>query len=548
MKCTVYETGKLKQYKFSVIFARYQNKWIVCKHRDRDTWETSGGHIEPGETPLDAAKRELYEETGAVDFTITPVCDYWACDEPHETENLGWSNGRVFLADVTRIGKLPDSEMERIEFFDEFPDNLTYPDITYTLLPHVMGKIETGKGTVKTGTEISLHKEAADKFFKGRIPRFEFGEGKLSAIGKAAKKYGRKAILTIDPFLDSGGAGKKIIRLLAEEGIDVVSFAEIEPNPSCFAADRAAQIARDSKADMVIAAGGGSAIDFGKAVSVIAVNPGSSWDYTERSDHKILRPETALPLIALPSTSGTGSEATPFAVLNNTSIREKSTIVSERIYAAEAIIDPELTYTMPRRLTASTGFDAFAHCLESFISLEATPFTRMAAREGMRIIAENLPRAAADGADREARAGMAWGSLLGGAAISCIGVVLPHSLGQPVGGFCGAPHGESVAACMVEVLKISYGSNIAAFAEISRIMDPSTESLPPGKRAAACPELVQKFLDDIGLKIRFSDFGLGRGDIDKVTAIAMTGYYFDIKNHPLAVTEADIKELYGRCL
>jgi alcohol dehydrogenase class IV len=143
---------------------------------------------------------------------------------------------------------------------------------------------------------------------------------------------------------------------------------------------------------------------------------------------------------------------------------------------------------------------------------------------------------------------MAWASALGGSAISGIGVVLPHSLGQPVGGFRGAPHGESVAACMVEVLQISYMSNPRIFADITDILDPSYASASLKKRAAACPELVQELLDAIELRVRFSDFGLTAGDIDKVTSIALTGYYFDIKCHPRAVNEGDIKALYSRCL
>jgi 8-oxo-dGTP diphosphatase len=141
MKCTVYTLGELKHYKYVVTFVRYKNKWVICKHKNRTTWETSGGHIEMNETPLEAAKRELYEETGAIDFDIIPVCDYGACDELHETDKIIWENGQVFLADVKEIGPLPESEMERIDFFNIFPQNLTYPDVTNELLPYIINAI-----------------------------------------------------------------------------------------------------------------------------------------------------------------------------------------------------------------------------------------------------------------------------------------------------------------------------------------------------------------------------------------------------------------------
>jgi len=140
MKCGVHKINELMTYKYVVIFARYKNKWILCKHKNRDTWETSGGHIELSETPIEAARRELYEETGATDFEIEAICDYQACDA--ETENIEWANGQVFLARINNLKEIPqNSEMECIDFFDEFPQNLTYPDITYTLLPHIITKI-----------------------------------------------------------------------------------------------------------------------------------------------------------------------------------------------------------------------------------------------------------------------------------------------------------------------------------------------------------------------------------------------------------------------
>lgn len=386
------------------------------------------------------------------------------------------------------------------------------------------------------------------KKFTGYMPLIEVGEGILGEIGAIAKEYGDKAILTIDPFLDQIGVSTKIETSLKDVGIQVVKCTEIEPNPSCFAIDRASAVAKAEECKMVIAVGGGSAIDFGKAVSVVAVNEGSSWDYTERADHEVRRPATTLPVIAIPTTSGTGSETTPFAVLNNTEIKEKSTIVNNAIFAKKAIIDSELMCSMPRRLTASTGFDAFAHCLESYISTAATPFSKMTAAEGMKIIVKHLPIAVEDGDNKESREQMAWASALGGLAISQIGVTLPHSLGQPVGGFKGAPHGESVAACMVEILRMSYKSNPSVFAEISDILDPENSVADVDKRAAQCPDLVQQFLDTIGLDVKFSDWGLTEADIDKVTHIALTGYYFDINCHPQKVTEEDIKALYLKCL
>ena len=138
MKCTVYGAGSLKDYKFAVTFARYEGKWLICKQKGRSSWETSGGHIEPGESPLEAAKRELYEETGALDFDIKVVCDFWSCYEPHETENINWANSQVFYASIRNIGDLPESEMECIDFVADFPtENLSYPEITGAVLPWV---------------------------------------------------------------------------------------------------------------------------------------------------------------------------------------------------------------------------------------------------------------------------------------------------------------------------------------------------------------------------------------------------------------------------
>lgn len=132
LRCLVYPLGTLKEYKYVVVCTRYEGKWLLSRHKKRDTWETQGGHIEQGETPLDAAQRELYEESGVSDAEIIPVCDYYGYDDK------GHSNGVVFLAKVHSLGTLPESEMERVQAFAQLPENLTYPSVTPVLMAEAL--------------------------------------------------------------------------------------------------------------------------------------------------------------------------------------------------------------------------------------------------------------------------------------------------------------------------------------------------------------------------------------------------------------------------
>jgi 8-oxo-dGTP diphosphatase len=129
MACRTFEVGILKTYKYVVVISKYEGKIVLSRHKDRTTWETQGGHIEVGETPLEAAKRELFEESGALEFQIEPLCDYWS-GNPDTNDG---ASGMVFLAEISKFGVIPESEMEEIQFFDRLPENITYPDITPVL-------------------------------------------------------------------------------------------------------------------------------------------------------------------------------------------------------------------------------------------------------------------------------------------------------------------------------------------------------------------------------------------------------------------------------
>ncbi|UCF92633.1 MAG: iron-containing alcohol dehydrogenase [Desulfobacterales bacterium] len=385
--------------------------------------------------------------------------------------------------------------------------------------------------------------------FKAFFPNIEFGVGKWRLAGDIIKDYGRKAMLTIDPYLDANGFSDEISSILGKASVDIIKYTDIVSNPNCFRVDEAAEIARKENCDVVVAVGGGSAMDFGKAVAVVARQPGKAWDYTERTDHEVKRPtDKTLPIVTIPTTAGTGSEATHYAVLNNPEIKEKSTIVSTWVIPKVGIVDPEMMYSMPTELTAHTGIDAFAHSVESYININAHAFSKLLALESIRLVAEYLPPVVANGNNKEAREKMAWASTLGGAAIAHIGPVLGHSLAQPVGGFKNAPHGGSIAACLVKVLEFSYVADLKKFAEIAEAIDPSVRDLPQRAKAEKCPELVARLFKDVNVNVRFRDFGLKEGDIDKVTHIATTGYGFDLVNHPRTVTDDDLKRLYRECL
>lgn len=128
LQCTIHPLGALGTYKYVVVCSRYEGKWLLSRHRNRDTWETQGGHIEQGETPMDAARRELYEESGVTDAQIIPVCDYYGFREDRH------ANGMVFLAVIHRLGTLPESEMQEIRLFEKLPEELTYPNVTPKLM------------------------------------------------------------------------------------------------------------------------------------------------------------------------------------------------------------------------------------------------------------------------------------------------------------------------------------------------------------------------------------------------------------------------------
>ena len=256
--------------------------------------------------------------------------------------------------------------------------------------------------------------------FQNFIPvRTEFGAGKLETIGEHVKAYGSKAlIVTTGPFFKESGLIERIVGYLKEAGVQSEVFMDVSPNPHSDEADKGAQIVKSTGCDVVIGLGGGSAIDAAKCIAVGAAQGEPIWPYWigEKDIY------AALPIIAVTTTSGTGSHITPYSVITNTKTNEKPGAGGDVMYPKVAIVDSELMATLPKKITAATGFDVLAHAIESFTSNDATPFSDLYAQEAIKLVGGYLKRAIDDGKDAEARDAMALADTYSGTAIA-IGVI-----------------------------------------------------------------------------------------------------------------------------
>ncbi|MDR2366644.1 MAG: iron-containing alcohol dehydrogenase [Deltaproteobacteria bacterium] len=301
-----------------------------------------------------------------------------------------------------------------------------------------------------------------------RIPStIHFGENVAVKVGEEAKRFGAKNPLIItDPFLESSGAIGPIIDSVKAAGLGHGVYSGVDKEPTMEHVDGCLKIQRDLRCDLLISVGGGSPIDVGKAVSFMATNEGVIQDYM--GIDKVAR--DALPLIAVPTTAGTGSEATATTIITDTVKDVKMLIISPRIIPKVALVDPLLTLGMPKGLTAATGLDALTHAIEAYVSRKAQPISDLFALSATKLISENLPVAWAEPGNVEARSKTLLGALQAGIAFSNSSVALVHGMSRPVGALFHVAHGVSNAALLGEVMDFSLPGDFARYAEVARAM------------------------------------------------------------------------------
>jgi alcohol dehydrogenase class IV len=281
--------------------------------------------------------------------------------------------------------------------------------------------------------------------------RIVFGPGVLATLPDQVGPLGRRALLVVGSrTLALEGAVARLGDALASKGVDPLVF-EVSGEPDVPTVERGARLARDERCDAVVGLGGGSALDAAKAVAALATNPEGALAYMEVVGRGAPLANPPLPVVAVPTTAGTGAEVTRNAVVLDRTHSYKASIRSAHLYPRVAVVDPELARSLPPHLTASTGLDALTQLLEAFVSVRATPLSDALAREGLRRAGRSLHRAWEVPDDLEARSDMAVASLLSGMALANAGLGAVHGLASPLGGRYPIPHGVACAALLPHV-------------------------------------------------------------------------------------------------
>ena len=372
-----------------------------------------------------------------------------------------------------------------------------------------------------------------------------FGEGMAREVAPAAAAMGRRALLV------TGVSRERAAPLAAQleaAGVACAPFT-VPGEPTVEMIRAGAAYARDESCALVIAMGGGSAIDAGKALAAMLANPGDPLDYLEVIGAGRPLERTSAPFIAIPTTAGTGSEVTRNAVLASPEHRVKASLRSAGMLPRLAVVDPELTLDLPRSITASTGLDALTQCIEPYVSVRANPMTDLFCVEGIRRAATTLPRVWENGRDREARGEMAWASLLGGMALANAGLGAAHGFAAPVGGMFAAPHGAICAALLPHVMEMNVqalrarapGSEpLRRYEEVARLLTgQSHAAAEDGVRwvAALCHKLEIPPL---------RAYGVTGSDIPDL--VAKAAHASSMKGNPIALTSEELRRIVSSSL
>ena len=371
------------------------------------------------------------------------------------------------------------------------------------------------------------------------------GIGAAEQAGEQAKRLdARTALVVTDIGIVKLGYADELVSRLRGVGIAASLFSDVTPDPTLQNVNDGLEQYRDEGCDLIISIGGGSAIDCGKGIAIKLTNDGELFDFM--GVDKI--PNPGAPLIAIPTTAGTGSECTKATVITDTEHNVKMMLSSPCLMAQVAIVDPLLSLTTPPHLTSAVGVDALTHAIEAYISKRAQPITNALALKAIRMISGSLRQAWADGKNIKARTEMMIAASIAGMAFSNSSVALVHGMSRPIGAYFHVHHGLSNAVLLLDVMEYSVVGAPDRFADIARAMGEPIDGLSLMRRADAAIASAERLINDLRMP-RFGEIGINRDEFEAVAdQMALDALASGSPaNNPRQPTKEEIVALYRKC-
>lgn len=370
-----------------------------------------------------------------------------------------------------------------------------------------------------------------------------FGPGKLNELTKE-ELPGKKALIVISSgnSVKRNGYLDRLEKILTDKSIKYVLFDKILPNPIKSHVMEGAELAKKEKCDFVIGLGGGSSIDSAKSIAVMAINPGDYWDYVVGGSGKAKSLENgALPIVAITTTAGTGTEADPWTVITKEDTNEKIGFGCEHTFPVLSVVDPELMLTVPPNLTAYQGFDALFHSTEGYIAKIATPISDAYALKSIELIAKYLPICVKDGSNIEARTKVALANTLSGLVESTSSCTSEHSMEHALSANHNKlPHGAGLIMLSEEYYTFFASKAPDKFIDMAKAMGIDVSSLPEEKRPMAFVKALVKLEEECGVReLKMSDYGITKEEIPALAKNARTtmGGLFEVDPYSLSLEE-----------
>lgn len=372
-----------------------------------------------------------------------------------------------------------------------------------------------------------------------------YGQNSLSQLGDQVKANGRKVLLISDRIIEKIGHVKTCQNILEEIDISYISYLDVNTEPTDLHVEEALQLCLKEQCDVIVAIGGGSCIDAAKAVAVLTTNGGYIGDYMGGKSPIEKNP---IPLIAIPTTAGTGSEVTNATVITNTREDIKMMIKHPAFLPTVAIVDPMLTTSTPSTVTAATGIDALCHAIEAYISRLSQPLTDTLALSAIEAILNNIKVAYEDGENIAARQQMSIASMQAGIAFSNASVTLVHGMSRPIGALFHVPHGVSNAMLLPGVLEFTKESTIDKLATIGRMISPTSTTLTDKELADIAINKIKQLCWELNIP-NMKTWGIDEQKfqqvLDKMATDAIASG--SPANNPKVPTKQEIVDLYNYC-